>query len=130
MPWEEEMSLYQGRASVESRLRTLTNPVLKEILGNFGLAKTGVKATLQTRLLTFLDDAVRDNKMQQFTDLSYMVNHQGQRPPASHSSSNSRAGALSPALGGMHSGFAGRPTLPALNGSRGFGSQGQEEHIH
>jgi len=123
------MSLYQGRTSVESRLRTLTNPVLKEILGNFGLAKTGVKATLQTRLINFLADVIKENKTQQFTDLSYMVNHQGQRPPASSSSTNSRAEALSPAVGAMHSGYPGRPTLPALNGSRGFGSQGEQEHI-
>jgi len=122
------MNLYSQRQSVENRLRTLTNPVLKEILGNFGLAKTGVKAILQTRLLEFLHDAVNNNHLQQYQDLSHMINNQGQRPAAANSSSNNnRATPISPAASAMAPGFGARPTLPALNGSRGFGSSGEQE---
>ena len=122
------MNLYNQRQSVENRLRTLTNPVLKEILGHFGLAKTGVKAILQTRLLEVLHDAINNNRLQQYQDLSYMINNQGQRALTSSSSSNNnRATPISPAPSAMASGFAGRQTLPAGNGARGFGSSGEQE---
>ena len=115
----------QQRTQIETRLKTLTNPILKDILGHYNQPKAGVKATLQARLITLVNDAIAHNNHKQFEDLRYMVTNGGKLPPSSSNplaSSNSSTPVPPSPHGHMPSaGYAGRPSLAPLGGQRNYG---------
>ncbi|GAB7346491.1 hypothetical protein MBLNU457_5179t2 [Dothideomycetes sp. NU457] len=115
----------QQRTQIETRLKTLTNPVLKDILGYYNQNKTGVKATLQARLIFLVNEAVQNNNLKQFEDLRYMITNGGRPPPAPSnalaSSSNSTPVPPSPHGHMPPTGYANRPSLAPLGGQRNYG---------
>lgn len=117
-------NLPQQRTQIETRLKTLTNPVLKDILGHYNQNKTGVKAVLQARLIFLVNEAVQNNNLKQFEDLRYMITNGG-RPPPSSSNALASSNSSTPVPPSPHghmpaAGYAGRPSLAPVGGQRNY----------
>jgi len=129
------MNHIQQRQGIEARLKSLINNTLKDICSAEGLSKTGVKSVLQRRILDHVDMMVQHNRLDDVERIRYRVNHQGHSPPPEAGANTNHAGINRPnthipaGTAHMASPYAGRPTLPSINGSRPFGVTGRYKEI-
>ncbi|PSK53061.1 hypothetical protein B9Z65_3261 [Elsinoe australis] len=125
-----------GRSVAVARLKTLTNQGLKDICRDEHLAVSGVKATLQGRIIDTLDRAINNNDMAAFERVRDRILNRG--PTQQNSYSGSNYGSSSPVAAytpgsrpspfptttpnGPNMTHAYRPSLPPPPGQRGGGS--------
>ncbi|KAF2715174.1 zf-MIZ-domain-containing protein [Pleomassaria siparia CBS 279.74] len=71
----------QGLAgTVNARLKTLVNAILKKICKEEGLQQSGNKPVLQRRILDLIDEAVRNSDTDTFQRLRHRIYNQGDAP--------------------------------------------------
>ncbi|KAK4548487.1 hypothetical protein LTR36_009397 [Oleoguttula mirabilis] len=73
--------MLQQRPSVETKLKQLLVPNLKEICKGYGQPSSGNKAPLQGRCMDILEDIIQRGDAAAFEDLRFRVNNQGRARP-------------------------------------------------
>ncbi|KAJ9643065.1 E3 SUMO-protein ligase pli1 [Coniosporium tulheliwenetii] len=74
-------TLTQQAQIVEAKTKQIINADLKEICRKEGLAVSGVKASLQSRIITLLKQCAEKGDVDRFNRIRYRVYNHGQDPP-------------------------------------------------
>lgn len=76
-PWEPIPTMASGQASelqsVIALIKTLTNAQLKDILRVEGLAVSGVKASLQMRIINYLEQLIQSGRLESYDSLRKFI---------------------------------------------------------
>ncbi|GAM90852.1 hypothetical protein ANO11243_088980 [Dothideomycetidae sp. 11243] len=92
-----------ARQSAFNRLKTLINQDLKEICRQENLQVSGVKASLQSRIMAHLDEAINSRDMVTFERVRYRILNRGAGPPTGYTGSNMGSGmSMSPGVANSH----------------------------
>ncbi|KAF2787854.1 E3 SUMO-protein ligase PIAS1 [Melanomma pulvis-pyrius CBS 109.77] len=97
-------------ATLNARLKTLINNVLKRICKEEGLPQTGNKPVLQARILNLINDAVQANDAETLMRLRHRIQNHGEAPPVGSDSPSTptyptHAGPPAQAYNGFHQPF-------------------------